>query len=714
MANRVILVYPKSGVYDAVIKDLPLSLLYVASVIHAKGYEVKIIDQRVEFDWKEKLINELRKNPVCVGVSAMTGAPIKYALDISRIVKLNSPVPVVWGGIHPTIMPQQTLEDDLVDIVVRGEGELVFYDLVDAIIHNRPLGAVKGISYKHKGEITHNACADIVDLESLPDLPYELIEISNYSREGYDERVVSVLTSRGCPHNCAFCYAPALSGRRWRKVGLAASIKSLELVINRFNPGYICILDDDFFIDLARAKSIIFEIHKKKWNVKFDFRGVRIDDLFRMDDEMLSLLERIGTRNLHIGAESGSQRMLDLMRKGIKVEQTLSVNKKLSSFRNLHPTYNFFSGLPTETEDDIFQSTDLIFRLIEDNPYCHMTLFNQFTPYPGSELFDMAVRYGYNPPKTLRDWGDFGPDNSANFLPWLSGRMTRLLNTLYVTSFFIDKKLDIHLVSGATLYKILRIFIKVYRPIARLRFKKHLTILPIEIIFKNLFFTYLKNKSAGAHEGYFETRLKFDKNRAAVWSEIAKYLRRFLPSDSKILDLGSGYCDFINSVIAKEKYALDMFDDISKFAMGGITLFKQSATENIDLPSGYLDVVFASNFFEHLNKDELNTVIAEVKRILKDGGKLVVIQPNFKYYRKKYFEDPTHRQIFTDASMSDFLRRNGFEVENCMPKFIPATFKSRAPKSSILVKLYLRSPLKPFARQFLIIAKKVKEVRHVE
>ncbi|MDO8748123.1 MAG: cobalamin-dependent protein [Candidatus Omnitrophota bacterium] len=709
MAHRVVLVYPKSGVYDAIIKDLPLSLLYVASIVYKKGYEVKIIDQRVELNWKEKLINELRKEPVCVGISAMTGTPIKYALEVSKIVKLYSSAPVVWGGIHPTIMPQQTLGDDLVDIVVKGEGELTFCELTDAIVNKRPLRNIKGLSYKHQGEIFHNECADVVDLESLPDLPYELIDISNYYREGYDERVISVLTSRGCPHNCAFCYAPTLSGRRWRKAGVDKSMKSLELVIDKFSPGYICILDDDFFIDLGRAKKILYEIYKKKWQVKFDFRGVRIDDLYRMDNETLSLLERIGTRNLHIGAESGSQRMLDLMRKGIGVDQTIAVNKKLSNFKSLRPTYNFFSGLPTETEEDVFKSTDLIFRLLKDNPFCHMTLFNQFTPYPGSELFDMAAKYGYRPPRTLRDWGDFGPDNSANSLPWLNSRMVRLLNTLYVTSFFIDQKLDIHLVSGATAYKILRIFIKMYRPLARLRFKKHLTIFPIEVMLKNVFFSYLKNKTEEAQKGYFETRLKFDKNRAVVWSVIARYLNRFIPHDSKILDMGAGYCDFINTIGAKEKYALDIFDDMDKLAKEGITIFKQSATERINLPSDYLDVVFASNFFEHLNEEDFYKVIGEVKRILKSGGKLIVIQPNFRYYRDKYFEDPTHRQIFTDISLADFLRQNGFEIEHRFPKFIPATLKSHLPKAAMLVKVYLRLPIKPFARQFLIVAKNVKK-----
>ncbi|MEI6631166.1 MAG: radical SAM protein [bacterium] len=709
MSKKVILVYPKSGVYDEVIKDFPLSLLYVAAIIHNRGYDVTIIDQRVEADWKEKLLYQLSKNPICVGVSVMTGAPIKYALSVSEIVKLNSKVPVVWGGIHPTIMPQQTLEDDLVDIVVRGDGEQSFYELAQALENNSGLDNTKGISYKIKGKIYHNDAREQIDLEECPDLPYELIDSSNYYRRGYEERVISVMTSRGCPHNCAFCYAPTISGRKWRKLSVEQSLRSIELAVEKFDPGYICILDDDFFIDQARAKKILSEIKNKGWKIKFDFRGVRVDDLYRMDTETLSFLAEIGTRNLHIGAESGSQKMLNIMKKGITVEQTIYVNKKLSNFPTLHPTYNFFSGIPTETEDDIFKTTNLVFQLLKENPYCHMTIFNQFTPYPGSELFNMAVEYGYNQPKTLRDWGDFGPDNSANIMPWLNKRLVRLLNTLYVTSYFIDKKLDLHVVSHGFAFRLFRTFLYFYRPIARLRFKKHITFLPLEIIFKDLFFSYLQNKHKDDAQGYFQTRLKFDKNRSLVWRELAKYLGRFIPPQSKIMDLGAGYCDFINNVEAKEKYALDIFYDIGKFANPDVRILRQSATEKIGLASGYLDVVFASNFFEHLTGEDFDKTLLEIKRILRDDGRLIVIQPNYKYFAKRYFDDKTHKQIFTDVSFAEYLERQGFVIEKQLPKFMPATFKSRIPKNAFLVRMYLRLPFKPMAGQFLVVAKKVKE-----
>lgn len=709
MARRVVLIQPKSGVYDEVIKDIPLSLLYVAAIIKNRGYEVLIIDQRVEYDWKEKLLYELSKNPLCAGVTVMSGAPIRFGLQVSEVVKNNSRVPVVWGGIHPTILPEQTLADPMVDMVVQGDGEQTLYELVTALEARADLSGVKGLSYKVNGQLRHNPAREQIDLETIPPLPYDLINIDNYTRKGYEEKVISVMTSRGCPHNCAFCYAPAISGRRWRKLSVESSLRALELAMEKFNPGIICLLDDDFFIDKSRAKTLLRALQKKKWPATFDFRGVRIDDICRMDAETLEIMAALGTRNLHIGAESGSPRILKLMKKGITVDQIISANLKLKDYPTIHPTYNFFSGLPTETEEDIFMSTNLVFKLLEDNPNCHMTLYNQFTPYPGSELFRLSVEYGYTPPETLRDWGDFGPDNSAASLPWLTPRLIRVLNTLYITSYFIDRKLGLHLVSSSLFFKLIRLGIHCYRPLARFRFKHHFTAFPLEIMAKKLLFFLIARRQKTLSGSYFETRLKFYKNRAIVWKELTRYLQRFIPVTSHVLELGAGYCDFINNISAAQKYALDVFYDLDKYAAPDVKVFKQLSTDALPLPPHSLDVVFASHFFEHLSSADLDRTFERFFKALKPGGRLVVMQPNYTYYKKHYFDDQTHRQVFTAESFKNLLAAKGFVCETCVPRFLPATLKSPLPKSALLIRAYLHLPFKIMAGQFLIVSRKIQE-----
>jgi len=202
--------------------------------------------------------------------------------------------------------------------------------------------------------------------------------------------------------------------------------------------------------------------------------------MMRADSQLFPLMERIGVRHLHVGAESGSQRILDLMQKGIKVEQTIEVNKRLSKFPFIIPTYNFFSGVPTETKEDIKCSTNLIMRLIKDNSRCLITAYNQFTPYPGTTLFDLTLKHGLKAPQRLEEWISFDQSGFAHQSPWLTKWQKELLDMLYVTTLFIDNKIESLFVSRKLRYKILRLISILYRPLARLRLKYHITFFFIE------------------------------------------------------------------------------------------------------------------------------------------------------------------------------------------------------------------------------------------
>ncbi|MEW6607624.1 MAG: class I SAM-dependent methyltransferase [bacterium] len=208
------------------------------------------------------------------------------------------------------------------------------------------------------------------------------------------------------------------------------------------------------------------------------------------------------------------------------------------------------------------------------------------------------------------------------------------------------------------------------------------------------------------NQSYFYSRFSFQKERENVWKVLTRYLQKDIPVSSKILELGCGYCDFINNIIALEKHAIDLFEGIKDYAHPDVYLHFQSATEMSNFSDESFDVVFASNFFEHLGLDEFEKTIKHVVRILKKGGKLIIIQPNFKYAYKEYFDDFTHRLIFTEVSLSDFLKSQGLKIKRVIPKFIPFSMKSKLPKWTFLIKIYLYLPIKPFARQMLIIAEK--------
>ena len=207
-------------------------------------------------------------------------------------------------------------------------------------------------------------------------------------------------------------------------------------------------------------------------------------------------------------------------------------------------------------------------------------------------------------------------------------------------------------------------------------------------------------------KNYHNTRFKYDKKRGIIWKAIAGYLQRFVDRDSRVLDIGAGYCTFINNIEAKEKHALDLFEELPNHAQKGVTAHVQSSTSMKNFASGYFDVVFASNFFEHLDSKDFSLTIGEIKRILKKGARLIILQPNFKYCFKEYFDDYTHEKIYTDMGMCNLLESFGLSIEKCVPAFLPFSLKARLPKSALLMKIYLRLPFKPFAKQMLIIASK--------
>jgi len=219
-----------------------------------------------------------------------------------------------------------------------------------------------------------------------------------------------------------------------------------------------------------------------------------------------------------------------------------------------------------------------------------------------------------------------------------------------------------------------------------------------------------RNITVQFKQEYFNTRFQYDPRRAEVWKPVTDYIQqKYIAQDARVLDLGAGYCDFINNVKASEKYALDVFEHLDEYAADDVTTFKRSCTDLSPLEDNSLDVVFASNLFEHLTHDELLVTIAEVRRVLRPDGRLILLQPNFKYCFKTYFDDYTHLQVFTHLGMYDLLEMASMEVEAMHAKFLPVNMKStlrlRIPFLSLIVHAYMRSPIKPLAGQMLVVAR---------
>jgi radical SAM superfamily enzyme YgiQ (UPF0313 family) len=419
--DKVLLVFPKTGLDKY--SQLPLGLLSIASTI-VKDYEVKIIDQRLDNNWAEKVESE-SQDSICVGITSMTGEQILNGIKISMIAKENTNV--IWGGVHPTILPKQTLENKNIDFIVRGEGEITFPLLVKALKNKESIHDIKGIGYKDVSGIHINETPNYVNLNNLPDLPYYLLDMNKYitKRDSF-QRCLTLETSRGCPHNCNFCSNPVIHKRKWRCLNVDNIIKKVNYLQGKFNLDGIIFQEDNFFVNMQRIKEFCekISINNIGWKA-----NCRIKYLIDKNQSFLEMLEKSGCRVLQFGVESGSDRILNLLNKGISADNILKVNKKLAK-ANILCRYNFIIGLPTETEEEIQKTLEFINKLKDENPNLDAPFLNIYTPWPGTNLFDLAIKNGFRPPNNLEGWSKFNW-NSYN-LPWLNKKTSKFLEEISI------------------------------------------------------------------------------------------------------------------------------------------------------------------------------------------------------------------------------------------------------------------------------------------
>ena len=205
--------------------------------------------------------------------------------------------------------------------------------------------------------------------------------------------------------------------------------------------------------------------------------------------------------------------------------------------------------------------------------------------------------------------------------------------------------------------------------------------------------------------GYHETRLAFDARREVLWKTLcAECFQRLIAPDACVLELGAGYCHFINHIRCARRIAIDKWEGFARYADGDVVAHVGEATDLGFLADGAVDFVFASNLVEHLTQGEFAILLEQVRRILRPGGTLNLLQPNYRFAYSEYFDDYSHVAVYSDRSLVDYLESHGFRVIDCRPRFLPLTVKSRLPVWPLLIGLYLRLPYKPLAKQMLVRA----------
>jgi SAM-dependent methyltransferase len=187
--------------------------------------------------------------------------------------------------------------------------------------------------------------------------------------------------------------------------------------------------------------------------------------------------------------------------------------------------------------------------------------------------------------------------------------------------------------------------------------------------------------------------------RKRMWDVLCReFFQRYVPADATVVEIGAGYCEFINHIRAGRKIAVDLNPDTRMHAGSDVAVVTSSTTRIDGLPDGTADIVFASNFLEHLTREDILATLREVRRLLTPGGRFLILQPNIRYCKEDYWQFFDHITPLCERSLTEALETTGFEVTYCLGRFLPFTTQGRLPNSIGLLKLYLK--LRPAWRIF--------------
>ena len=359
----------------------PLNLMYLASSLEEESYSVKIIDDDLLQKGYENVSKQAEKlNPQLVGVTATTST-IKSALKYLELIKNILPESLtVIGGPHTTFMPYETLKNsDNLDVVVIGEGEETMVDLADHATQNiEDINDVNGIVYRDlkDGNLRTTEKRPLIkDLDKLPFPARHLVPFDSYGVS--QEQTGGIITSRGCVYNCNYCSSSLIMGKKFRSRSPGNVVDEIEELINTYHINDIGFMDDTFMLNKKRASDIADEIKARDLDLTF-VASSRVD---RVDKSLLENLKSSGLKTIYYGVESGSQRILDLMKKGITLKNVEDA-VKMAKDVNLEVLTSFILGYPGETEEDMNTTIDFSTKL--DSDYCQYSIL---TPFPGTPIY---------------------------------------------------------------------------------------------------------------------------------------------------------------------------------------------------------------------------------------------------------------------------------------------------------------------------------------
>jgi hypothetical protein len=442
--SKIVLFNPRSSAGRTPV--LPMSLLAVGAVLENR-YPYVIVDGNLIDDAVAAIVDEIDTDVTTIlAVTVMPGPQLEHALPVCRELKERHPkLTVVWAGYFPSQHWESCLRSPVVDLVVRGHGEQVFLQLLDALDDGRPGDEIAGLAWRDpSGEPRSNDRAPVPRPDELPEWNFDRVPMERYLRDTFlGRRTVGYASSYGCPFFCNFCAVVNLVGGRWRAQSARRVAGVFETYHRRWRVDAVELVDNNFFVDEDRVAE--FSDRIRSLGMAWWGEG-RIDTLLRYEDSSWRAMRDGGLKMIFLGAESGSAETLERMDKGGRLapESTLELVEKLGGL-GIVPELSFVLGNPPDPEADARNTMEFIRRVKKLNPVTEIILY-MYTPVPlAGDLYEEARANGFAFPETLEEW--IGPDwldfvqRRSDAMPWVGRGLRRrirhferVLNAYYPTS----------------------------------------------------------------------------------------------------------------------------------------------------------------------------------------------------------------------------------------------------------------------------------------
>ena len=422
MKQKVVLFYPP---YGGPPLGAPLCLLHLAAPLLESGFEVSVIDGAITPGHEGIVAREI-ENALCIGISLLTGPMISTGVRIARMVREIRPeLPIIFGGWHPSLVPDQTLQPDFVDALVRGQGELTLLEIAQRLAEGKNLEGVRGVSRKRDGRVVHEEERPVENINNLPKPAYHLADFDGYAR-ARGKREMGYASSIGCPYACNYCTDHVFYKRRFNAYKAERVVEDVAELVERYRLDEVPFLDSNFPVDTRRAIAIARGLIEHKVKVRWTVQA-STDLLCRMSDEDVCLLRESGLYYMGFGTESASQEVLALMNKKHERVRDMYETARKTEQAGINVNFNLILGYPGETEADRVET----FRIMSDIARRHLNVGfspNIFTPYPGIPIWPQLKQMGVREPESLEEWNDL--PLGTNVLPWLQGDEARRLRRM--------------------------------------------------------------------------------------------------------------------------------------------------------------------------------------------------------------------------------------------------------------------------------------------